>query len=239
MHHFFFIRIPRRIRPLHRSCGPLPPATRGKRRHISAFRNQGRYRLRFFEAHRYTACIGLVEQAGFEPTTCAERSRQTLCAAPTSCATAPCMLNRNCAGAFAGASFTSRGLSREKRKKGCPLCLSGHGGRSRIRTDYLRLCLPACFLKHFPPVSPPDRRQIGFYSDAAALAASSASISAARALIFARSSGFLMHRRAKRYVRRPINQRLYLSIAAMVNSPPPWIGSPVSVFSSAISLPLS
>lgn len=90
MHHCFFIRIPRRIRPLHRSCGPLPPATRGKRRHISAFRNQGRYRLRFFEAHRYTACIGLVEQAGFEPTTCAERSRLTLYDAPTNCATAPC-----------------------------------------------------------------------------------------------------------------------------------------------------
>ena len=120
MHHCFFIRIPRRIRPLHRSCGPLPPATRGKRRHISAFRNQGRYRLRFFGAHRYTACIGLVEQAGFEPTTCAERSRQTLCAAPTSCATAPCMLNRNCAGAFAGASFTSRGLSEKRERRGCP-----------------------------------------------------------------------------------------------------------------------
>ena len=44
------------------------------------------YRLRFFNTHRYTSCIGLVEQVGFEPTTWATRH----CPAPTNCATAPC-----------------------------------------------------------------------------------------------------------------------------------------------------
>lgn len=34
------------------------------------------------------------------------------------------------------------------------------GGKGRIRTDFLRVCFPVCFLKHLFPVLPPQQAAI-------------------------------------------------------------------------------